>query len=175
MKKFFGVVLAFFLLAVSTASAVDAKIGYVDLQRALNTSEAGKAAKEKIGKTVQQYEGAVNARQEELKKLKDELDRQALGLSDEARAAREREYQQKLRDFQRFTKDIQEELQQKDADYTRQILEGLFRVVREIGEKEGYVLILEQGEGSIIYADPKSDLTEEVIKVYDARQKSGGK
>lgn len=172
MKKIMIFILAALILATSV-SAAEIKIGYVDLQKALNTSEAGKAAKEKIGKTVQEYQGTVEERQKELKKIKDDLDKQALVLSEEARAGKEREYQLKLKDYQRFTKDIQEELQQKDADYTRQILEDLLKVVKEIGQKEGYTLVLEQTESSVLYADSKIDLTEKVISTFNSRKKGG--
>jgi Skp family chaperone for outer membrane proteins len=46
-------------------------------------------------------------------------------------------------------------------------------VVKEIGDKEGYALILELTEGSIVYADPKLDITDKAIKAYDARQRTG--
>ena len=170
MKRLISIFLATVLLAATPAFAQSAKIGYVDLQKALNLSEAGKGAKEKIQSKVKEYEGEVQQRQEELKKMKEELEKQAVLLSEEARAKKEREYQQKLKDFQRFTKDIQEELQQKDADLTRGILEDLFAVIKEIGQKEGYTIVLEKTESSILYADEKIDMTEKVIKAYNAKQ-----
>lgn len=173
MKRLLSMLLALSLLTVVPALAAEVKLGYVDLQKALNLSEAGKAAKEKIQKKVKEHEGAIDTRQKELKKLKDELEKQALLLSDEARGAKERDYQQKLKEFQRYTKDIQEELQQKDADFTRQILEELFKVIKEIGEKEGYTMIFEQSESSLLFADDKIDLTDKVIKGYDAQAKKG--
>jgi outer membrane protein len=173
MKRLIGLVLALFLLTVVPVLAAEVKLGYVDLQKALNLSESGKAAKEKIQKKVKDHEGAIDARQKELKKLKDELEKQALLLSEEARGAKERDYQQKLKEFQRYTKDIQDELQQQDADFTRQILEDLFKVIKGIGEKEGYTMILEQSESSLLYADDKIDLTDKVIKAYDALGKKG--
>jgi outer membrane protein len=173
MKRLIGLVLALFLLTVVPVLAAEVKLGYVDLQKALNLSESGKAAKEKIQKKVKDHEGAIDSRQKELKKLKDELEKQALLLSEEARGAKERDYQQKLKEFQRYTKDIQDELQQQDADFTRQILEDLFKVIKGIGEKEGYTMILEQSESSLLYADDKIDLTDKVIKAYDALGKKG--
>lgn len=171
MKKILVVLLVALLgLPALSLAAAEGKVAYVDLQKALNLSEAGKAAKEKIAGMVKKHEATVESRQNELKKLKDDFDKQAMLLSEEARAAKERDYQQKLRDFQRMTKDIQEELQQADADHTRQIIEGLLKVVKEIGEKEGYALVLELTEGSIVYADPKLDITETVIKAHNARR-----
>ena len=97
MKRFVVLLLALSFLAAVPAVAADVKLGYVDLQKALNLSEAGKAAKEKIQKKVKDHESAIDARQKELKKLKDELEKQALLLSEEARGGKERDYQQKLR------------------------------------------------------------------------------
>ena len=154
--------------SVLSVSAADLKIGYIDLQKALNQSEAGKAAKDKIAQRVKDHEATIDARQKELKKIKDDLDKQGLLLSEDARAAKERDYQQKLKEFQRLTKDAQEEVQQKDSDFTRQILEEMSKVIQEFGAREGYSMILEKTESAVLYADDKSDLTERVIKAYDA-------
>ena len=37
----------------------------------------------------------------------------------DARKEKEREYQQEVKELQRFQKDVKEELQQKDADHTK--------------------------------------------------------
>ena len=154
-------------LTVSPVLAENTKVAYVDLQKALNLSSAGKEAKEKIKLKVESYDGEVTQRQEELKKMKEDLEKQAMLLSEEARNAKERDYQQKVKDYQRFTKDIQEELQQTDADYTRKIVENILRVVQEIGKREGYAIVLEKTESSIVYADPSVDLTDKVIQEFD--------
>jgi outer membrane protein len=170
MKRLIGLTLIMLLTSAGAALAAEAKIGYVDLQKALNLSVAGKAAKEKISGKVKEYETIVESRQEELRKLKEELEKKALLLSETARADKERDYQQKLKEFQRFTKDIQEELQQQDADHTRRILEELFQVIKEVGEKENYTLVLEKTESSILIAHEHIDLNAKIIKAYDAKR-----
>jgi outer membrane protein len=160
------------LVAVPAAMAADMKVGYVDLQKALNLSSAGKAAKDKMRAKFKDYDVAVQKKQDELKKLKDELEKQAMLLSPEARAAKERDYQQKVKDYQRLTKDIQEELQQTDAEYTRKILEDIFKVVQQIGKQEGYTMILEKTESSILYASDGIDMTDRIIQQFD-KQSAG--
>lgn len=174
MKRLMLLLVALLVLfAVPAAMAADAmKIGYVDLQKALNMSAAGKAAKEKMKAKFKDYDADVQKKQEELKKLKDDLEKQAMLLSAEARAAKERDYQQKVKDYQRLTKDIQEELQQTDADFTRKILEEIFKVVQQIGKQEGYTLVLEKTESSILYASDGIDMTDRVIQAFD-RQGAG--
>lgn len=171
MKQLVVLFLICFGLIASPVQAQGQKIGYVDLQKALNLSAAGKEAKEKIKVKVQGYDAEVQQRQAELKKLKEDLEKQAMLLSEEARSTKERDYQQKVKDYQRFTKDIQETLQQTDADLTRKILEQLLKVVQDVGKKEGYTLILEKTESSLVYADDSIDMTDSVIKAFDKQGK----
>lgn len=171
MKRFVVLLLVCLGLIASPVMAQAQKIGYVDLQKALNLSAAGKEAKEQIKAKVQGYDVDVQKRQEELKKLKEDLEKQAMLLSEEARNAKERDYQQKVKDYQRFTKDIQESLQQTDADLTRKILERLLKVVQDLGKSAGYTLILEKTESSLVYADDSIDMTDEVIKIFDKQGK----
>lgn len=170
MKKLLLFILVAVVFAVNPAFADATKIGIVDLQKALNVSAAGKEAKAKITEKVKEFEGKIEAQQSELKSLKDELEKQAVLLSDEARSTKERDYQQKLKDFQRFTKDRQEELQQLDAQYTNQIVEQLLETAEEIAKNEGYDLLLERGSGGVIYGSDAIDLTDKVIAASDAAQ-----
>lgn len=172
MKRFTmaAVVSLFSLMATGALAADGAKLGYVDLQKALNVSEAGKAAKDQLAARVKKYQDEINVKQEELKKLKDELEKQSSLLSESARGTKEKEYQQKLKDFQRFTKDAQEELQSKDEELTKKILEDLDKVVQEYGRKNGFTFIFVRNE-IMLFADEKADLTEEILKLYNATRK----
>jgi outer membrane protein len=168
MKKLVLLILVTVALTVSPAVADAGKIGFIDLQKALNLSKAGKDAKSSITEKVKEFEGKIEAQQKELKGLKDELEKQAVLLSAEARATKERDYQQKLKDFQRFTKDRQEELQQLDAQYTNQIVEKLLGMAQEIAKKDGFDLVLERGSGGVIYGADSIDLTEKLIAASNA-------
>lgn len=170
MKQFVltGIVSA--VLASTPVFAAEVKLGYIDMQRALNGSESGKEAKEQLAARVKKYQDEINIKQEDLKKLKDELEKQGMLLSDSARSAKEKDYQNKLKDFQRFTKDAQDELQGKDEEFTRKILEGMEKVIQEYGRKNGYTFIFVRNE-SMLFVDDKTDLTEEVLKLFNANRK----
>jgi len=170
MKRVLVLLLCLLMANVTLAVAAD-KFGYVDLQRVLLESNSGKVAKETISKKVQELKAQVNAKQDELKKLKGELENQGVMLTPDAKAQKEREYQQKLKDFQRFTKDSQDQLQQQDSQFTHRILREVLDVVRAEGKKEGYTMILEKSESSLIYADKSIDMTDQVIKLYNQKSK----
>lgn len=169
MKKIGILVLAALLFSTAGAQASTAKIAVVDLRKALNVCAEGKAAKGEITTRMKELETQVAQRQADLKKLQEELEKQAVLLSAEARANKERDFQQKLKDLQRFGKDSQEELQQKDAEASNRIVEKLVGLVREIGKQEKFDLVLEQNGGGVIYSGESVDLTERVIKEFDAR------
>ncbi|HEY5673722.1 MAG TPA: OmpH family outer membrane protein [Malonomonas sp.] len=169
MNKIIVSMIALMLLAVPALA--ETKIAYVDLQKALNLSKTGVEAKQQIGVQVKKYEGEFKAKQDELMKLKEELEKQAVLLSDAAKAQKEREFQQNVKELQRFQKDIKEELQQRDAELTKRILNELFEILQTIGKNGSYTMILEKNEGAVIFADANIDLTDELIKAYDASKK----
>lgn len=178
MKRVIGLVLAATLLCATPVLASELKLGYVDMQEALNTCAAGVAAKQDIAAQVKKYQSTIESRKKDLDKLRADLQKQSAVLSDDARAAKEQEFQEKAKDLQRFTKDVQDELQQQDSDFTHKILEQLFKLAQKIGKTDGYTMILEKSQGAVLYANDKIDLTPELVKEYDAiynQTKAGAK
>lgn len=171
MKLRFSV--AFFLvvsLLVAPVMAAEVKMAFVDLNKALNECKAGKIAKDKMQKKFKEYEGEIVAKQKELKTLKDELEKQGALLSAEAKTEKMRHYEQKVKDFQRFTKDARDTIKQQDNDYTREIVQELLQMVRDMGSDGKYTLIMEKREGSIIYGSKEIDLTEQLIRRHDQKK-----
>lgn len=170
MRNVLGyLLLAGLLCSPLIAQAEDLKIGYVDLQKALNESEAGKKAKDVFKAEVDRMEQSLERRKKEVEKLKDELEKKGLLLKEEERDSLERDYRQKLRDFERQYKDSQQELQIKDRDLTGRILEELRQVIQDMGEQGNYTLILEGNNTVVLYGAKAIDLTETVIKTYNSR------
>ncbi len=151
--------------------AADLKLGYIDMQRALNGSEAGKKAKEQLAAKVKKYQDEIDVKEEELKKLKVELEKQGTVLSDSTRASKEKEYQNKLKEFQRFTKDAQDELRGRDEELTRAILAGMEKVIQDFGRQNGYTFIFVKNDSVLLFVDEKADLTVDVLKLFNSSQK----
>jgi len=151
--------------------AAELKIGCVDIQKAVNDCNAGKEAKNAIIKEVEKLQRLAMEKQKELQTLKESLDKQNPLLKPEARATKEKEFQDKLREFQRWSEDNQNEISQKRIELERNIATGLLKVIQKIGTEEGFNLILEKNEAIIPFASKSIDLTDRVIKVYDLQKK----
>ena len=164
------VLVAFIPIADALGSSLE-KVAYVDLQRALNFSEAGKKAKEKFTQEVKKIEEELAKKQKELEKLKDALQKQSMLLNEEARKQKEKDYQTKLRDFQRLYKDAQDDLKQNDAEVSQEILKELVEVIKEFGEKGNYSIIFEKNESVVLYIKDTFDVTDKIIKIYNEKKK----
>lgn len=162
-------ILSIFLLLGSSVRAEELKLGYVDLQKALNDSDAGKNAKEKFKGEVDKAEQALEKRKTEVEKLKEELEKKGLLLNEEQRDALERDYRDKLGDFERVYKNSQQELQIRDRQLTGRIIEDLREVVQRIGEQGNYTVILEGNNTVVLYGSKAIDLTDTVIKAYNQK------
>ncbi len=156
---------------IGSAWSADLKIACVDIQKAMNECQAGKEAKKAITKEMEKLQRLSGEKQKELQTLKESLEKQAPMLTPEARASKERDYQGKLRDYQRWGEDSQKEVQQKGLEFERNILQGVQKVIKKLGEDEGYLLILEKNENIVLYASKAIDVTDRVIKVFDTQKK----
>ncbi|MCJ7784103.1 MAG: OmpH family outer membrane protein [Desulfobacterales bacterium] len=151
--------------------AAELKIAYVDIQRAINESNAGKDAKKAITKDVEKFQRLVADKQRELQTMKESFEKQALMLTPDARANKEKEYQNKLREFQRWGEDTQNELNQKRMEMERNISMALVKVIQKLGADEGYTLVLEKNENIVLFVSKTIDITDRAIKAFDAQKK----
>ena len=163
-----GLVTAAVLIASVALAEGAPKIGYVDLQRALNESEAGKKAKEDFKVQVDKLQAQLKRQKDDIDSLKDQLEKKSVVMKEEERANLEDEYRRKLRDFERNYKDSQTDLQKKDNELTGAIIKDLQEVIRGYGEREGYTLILEATSSAVLYGTKSADLTDEVMKLYNS-------
>ena len=165
-----GVIALLTFLAISPAAQAETadKIGFVDMQRALNESSKGKAALERLRGMMELKQVELQKEKELIDMKKDELDKQGLLLNEATRREREEEIRKMERDHSRKFSDSKEELSREEAKYTEGIRLDLLKVVEELGKESGHLLILEKQFSAILYAPESIDLTDTVIKRYDA-------
>jgi len=180
MKKFLVVsLLGAVLLACSMSSAVLAadnfKVGVVDLFKVLNESDTGKRAKADLESLIKSRQLAMDEKGKNIEKLKADFEKQASLLSPEAKKAKEEELERLVRDYQRMGTDSQAELKKKESELTAGILTDLREHIAQIGQEEGYTLILENAGGVVLYFDKPLDLTDKIIKRYNEAKSNPAK
>jgi len=163
-------------LALALAPALvraEQKLGIVDLQRALNEVDEGKAAKALLKRDFDDKQKHLDAKKAEFDKLQGDLEKQAVVMSDSAKKERAADLDRRARELQGLFVQLQKDLSERERDATKGIFDRMAVIVQEIAEADGFTVVLEKGAG-VVYAPASLDVTNELIRKYNARHPSGG-
>ncbi len=144
------------------------KIAVVDMQRAMNETEDGRKAKANLKKLFEERQKQLDKQQNDLKAMKETLEKQHDVLSREVFAKKAEEYQKAFSELQTTYMEFQKELGSKEGDLTKDIIERMQRIMRHVGQTEGYALVLERNEAGVIFVPSNYDLTDLLIQRYNA-------
>ena len=158
------------LVAAAAPAHAQMKIALVDVQRALNESQAGKAAKDKFKVEFDRMQNSLKGEKDRLDRMKDDLEKKSAVLKESERKNLAEDFESKRRDLRRKLEDSDAELRKKDQELTGDILKKLAEVIQQIGERDGYTLILESSSSPVLYGSKTIDITEEVIRSYDSKR-----
>ena len=160
------------LVAGPALARAEQKLGYVDLQRALNEVDEGKAAKALLKKDFDEKQKQLDGKKAEFDKLQADFEKQALVMSDGAKKEKAGELDRRARELQGLFVQMQKDLSDRERDATKGIFDRMAIIVREIAEADGFTMVFEKGAG-LVYAPPSLDLTNELIRKYNARHPAG--
>jgi outer membrane protein len=157
--------LAAALAAPCTGALAEGKIGFVNTERIMRDSVPAQRAQKKIEGEFQKRDQDLSRMADQLKRLQDDLEKNAMTMAESQRRAKERELTELDRDFQRKRREFQEDLNQRRNEELAQVLEQANRAIRLIAEQEKYDIIFQDA----VYANPRIDLTDKVIKALEGK------
>lgn len=160
-------IFCFFITSVYSADV--AKIGIIDFQKVLETSIAGKKAQAEISKQGKKMEADLKQKGAEIDEIKKKLEREALVMSKDMREEREREIRIKINDFKTLQKRYMTDFKVQEQQLVQRIQKDIFKIVEEIGKKEGFLLVLEKREGGVLYSPNTNDITDKLIQMYNTK------
>lgn len=147
------------------------RVAYVDLQKALQTVEAGKKAKSDLEKEVKAKREELEKLQANLQKEFEALEKKSGIMNESAKAQKQAELQKKVAELQKNAFESQNELGKRERELTKPLIEELRSIIEGLGKEKGFQLILEKNEGAVLYAETGSDLTDQVVDRFNARRK----
>ncbi|MES2962480.1 MAG: OmpH family outer membrane protein [Bdellovibrionota bacterium] len=170
-KTTFLMFAAALMLAAPVAQAEEMKIGYIDIQKAIQGTSAGKKAKSDLEKEFNAKNSEFQKRQADFKKMGEDLEKKKLALSDEARAKKAQELQGEFMKLQKDMGESQLGMQKKEAEALKPIVEKLEKAIDKVAKDGGYTMILEKGQQSVVWAKKDLDLTDTVVKEFEKTTK----
>ena len=98
------------LFAFCSVAYGEFKVAYIDVQKALNVCESGKAAATELNKEMEAAQNKWGKQGEELKREKETLEKQSSLLDEEVLGEKMRDFRTKYRDWERLGKDAQNDI-----------------------------------------------------------------
>lgn len=151
------------VLAVPTFAQEGGRIGFVNLDRILRDAVPAQRAQKRIESEFTKRDQELQRLADQVKKMQEALERNAMTMQESERGKRERELAEASREFQRKQREFREDLNQRRNEELAGVLERANRAVKQIAEAEKYDIIFQEA----VYASPRIDITDKVIKSLD--------
>ena len=156
MKKSFSIA-AMMLFFCLTAGAQ--KFALVDMEYILNRIPAYERANEQLNQFSKRWQAEVEALN---------LEAQTLFLSEEQKAKKEEEIVAKEKQASELKRQYfgpDGELYKKQQSLMAPIQDEIYEAIKQISESDGYQVVIDRSSAtSMIYASPKIDISNEVLK-----------
>lgn len=157
------------LLHSGTSAAQAApKIGFVNLERIMKDSPLAIRAQKKLEGEFGKRDQELGKLSDQLKRMQDNLEKNAMTMSESERTRREREFNDLTRDFQRKQREAREDFNQRRNEELSGVIERANRAVKQIAESDKLDLVIQEA----VWASPRIDITEKVIKLLDDSSKA---
>lgn len=147
------------------------KIGIVDVNRVSTESAMGKEAQAHVKNLQAKLQKQVEAKRKQLDAFKADVERQLPGLTPAQRAAKSKEFQKKIAEFQKFGLHAEQELVASQQKLTKGLFEGISQAASELGKSRGLTAVVINRE--LLYlatgVEPV-DISADVVKELDKKQ-----
>lgn len=142
-----------------------ASIGVVEPQRVLSETDAGKKAMESLTAFAKTRQGLVESEVKELRRLEEDLIKQASVLSANAKKEREEQFRRRMMEYQQRAGQMEREIQEKQRETMDAFRTKIERTVTKVAQQMGLSLVVEKGKGSpTVFYDASLDITAKVIE-----------
>jgi outer membrane protein len=163
------------LIAAPYVHAQLSKVVWVNFERAVVESAEGKKSSDKFNEALKARQADAEKRQRELDEAQKKLQNGARTLSDQAKADLQKDIDKKTTDLQRINEDAQKELQTLRDELLRPIAERATALLNQMAEEQAYTVVIDTSnpESNVAWANPKYDITADLIKRIDATTPKG--
>ncbi len=173
MRRRVARVILFSLLVLAALSSYSSsqestRIGVVNSQEVLEKSLEGKRALATLQEKDKANQDKIAKLDEEIRQLETKLNTQRLTLTNEAILQLSSDLEKKRTDRKRLAEDALRELQDLQRRLFQKVQSELLPIIETIGKEKNLEIIFDLANSGAIYFSPSVDLTDEVIRRYDA-------
>jgi outer membrane protein len=147
--------------------ALAQKVGFVDVQKAVQTTAAGKKAKAALDTEFKKRKETLDKKKADIEKMGQDLEKKKSVLSEEVLGKKQMELQEEMMKFQKQVGENQMEIQKKEEDLVGPILEKMKGVIEKVAKERGYAMVIDKKAQNVLFSVAEADLTEDVVKAFE--------
>ena len=174
MKKLFLIAIVLFS-ALTFSQTASVRIGYIDMEYILEKAPAYAEAKNQLDQKASKWKEDIEAKKNEITKLKESLATEKVLLTKELIEEREEEinYQEKeLFDYQEKRFGARGDLIIQKTLLVKPIQDQVFTAIQDIAEQKNYDFILDKSSDlTILFADKRHDISDQIVRVIMRSEK----
>lgn len=164
--------LATLVAAVTLGQAqTPTKVAIINIQGAIVATRDGAKARESIREKYEPRAKQIEALNNEIQKLRNQLATLANTASQETRDKISREIDDKQKKLQWDSEDLQNELQQEEGKLVNEIGQRMMQIIDEYAKQQGFALVLDVSsqQSPVVWAANGIDITQQIVELYGKR------
>ena len=168
LSTLLGVLIGSLSLCAQSAPPAQSKIGVINIQAAIANTAEGKKVIADLQKKYQPRQQELQRLQQEIQAIQDQLTKQAATLSDEEQGRLTRDAEEKQKLLKRSAEDAQNDFNHDRDEVVNKVGQKMIRVINAYAQQNGFTLVLDDAQIPIYFASKDIEITEEIVKRYDA-------
>lgn len=170
MKKTIGWLIGFMFISFTTIAQ---RYAVIDTRYILEKIPEYKNAQQKLDQVSDLWQQDIDQKQAALDKLKKDFEAEMIILPENLQKKREDEIfnkEKELRDLQKKRFGFEGDLFKKRQELIKPVQDRIYNAIQKLATDKQYDFILDKSEGiTVIFADPKLDKSEEVLKILGVK------
>jgi len=168
-RAFVLLALAALLVWGTAAQDEPIKIGIVDIDQAISSTDEGKAAREEFARKQREAEQQMQPLMDRYKGVEEELKAKKFVLSEEALFQKQLDLAEMRNLIQNKIKELEGQLQVDQKRLEGPLTAKLVEIITDVGKTQGFTLILRRGTPGVLYTREALDVTDLIIKRYNQK------
>ena len=158
------------LLVVGTAAQDEpVKLGVVDIDQAISSTEEGKAAREEFALKQREAESKIQPMVDRYRELEEDLKAKKFVLSDEALFQKQLDLAEMRNQIQNKMKELEGQLQVDQKRLEGPLTKKLVEIIEDAGKSRGFTMIFRRGAPGLLYTREALDITDIIIERYNQK------
>ena len=167
IKKFYTIFIV--LIIFSSASNSEEQIVYLDLDRVVNNTKAGKSILSKLEKSKNLSLLKFEKKEKDLKKIEEEIKKQKNVISEDEFKKRLVEFRNEITKFRQDKQKVINEFNQKKQIEFSEFFKKITPIIEKYVNEKKIDIVLDKK--NIFVATKKKDITKEIIEIIDTKIK----